>query len=141
MSNRKKNLCITVRLLAIAQATPARAQGSERVTSLADAMRALFAESPTFHVLESAAREAAAEHLRASGAFDIVAGATVQGQRSLWSAPYGGLTTTGYNDLSVQVGLATRTPENVTADIVALTPLTSSVDASISPTSRLSLRT
>jgi outer membrane protein TolC len=133
MSNRKNNVCITVCLLAIAHATPARAQGGERVTSLQDAMRALFAESPTFHVYEAEARQAAAEHQRASGAFDIVANAAVQGQRSLWSAPYGGLTTTGYDDLSAQVGLATRTPENVTADITASMPLTSSIDASISP--------
>lgn len=117
---------------AILVAAPSAAQ--ETKASLVGVMRHLFDESPTFRTYRVQTREAQAAHLATSGAFDFVAGTTVQAQRTLWAAPpYGALTDQGYNDVSVQASLATRARENVVIQLSGSRPLASSISSTLSP--------
>jgi len=111
--------------------TAAAAQGNDG--SLEGAMRSLFTASPAFHVYDVQTRQADALHLGTQGAFDVVAGAGIQAQRALWSAPYGGLTNDGFNDVVAQASLATHTRENIGVTISGSMPIASSLQPSVSP--------
>jgi outer membrane protein TolC len=133
IESRKKLFCLLVQAFALSSAGVASAQRGELVTSLQDTVRAAFTESATFRAFDVRTREAQGEALRVLGPFDVVANTTVQTQRTMWSAPYGGLSSTGYDDLSLLVGLSTITRENVSAGVTASMPLSSSIDPTISP--------
>jgi outer membrane protein TolC len=131
MKKHKPYLILIACVLAAVHETAAAAQGNG--ASLEGALRSLFTASPSFHVYDVQTRQADALHLGAQGAFDLVAGAGVQAQRTLWSAPYGGLTNDGANDAVVQASLSTHTPENVGVTISGSTPIVSSIDPSLNP--------
>jgi outer membrane protein len=112
-------------------AATAPASAEEGNVSLQATMCALFQSSPAFQVYGAQTRIAEARHLRTSGAFDVVATAALQGQRTLWPSAtgYGNLSDQGFNDLSLQAALGTRLRENITIQLNGAMPLISSIDS------------
>lgn len=118
---------------AIVAAAAASAAADEGALALEDTLRALFQGSPAFQIYGAQTREAEGAHLRAAGAFDVVASAALTGQRQLLNNASGTPTSDGYADLSFRTGLATRTRQNIALQLSGSLPLVSTLDVASSP--------
>ena len=114
-----------------APASAEEAPGSR--VSLAATLGALFRSSPAFSLYAAETRDAEGARLRASGAFDLVATAGVQRQRTLIAMGLGGLTDERYSEAQAQVGASLRTRENVSMQVSGSVPFWSSLDPKVSP--------
>ena len=108
---------------------PVAGAAQEHTVSLADALCILFRSSPSLEMLAAQTRLAQGTLLRTSGAFDVVASTTVQGQRVLLSNGTGVLTSEAFDDVVLQAGVGARTRDNFTWQLSGSLPLISSLDA------------
>ncbi len=122
---------ITCALMLLATTRAAAAQ--ERAPTLEQTLAMMFDCSPAFHISRERTRRAEADHLRTSGAFDVVASAGVQGQRSLLPNSAGLMTDASYSDLAVSVGVGGLTRANIGLQLSGSMPLASTIDPMLSP--------